>query len=375
MIRAIHRKLLRDLWHIRGQAIAIALVIACGVAIFVMSLSTYSSLDLTSRTYFDRYRFGDVFAQLQRAPDSLVNRIREIPGVSQVQTRIVKEVTLDVPGLEEPATGRLISLPESNETSLNALFLRNGRFPEPYRRDEVLVSEAFMIANKLEPSDSISAVINGKKQDLKIIGTVLSPEYIISLGSGSIIPDDRRFGVLWMDHESLSTVYDMEGAFNDVSLTLRRQASLSETLQRLDLLLEPYGGFESYGREDQLSYSFLDDELSQLRAMSMVTPTIFLGVSAFLLNVVVSRIVNTQREQIAMLKAFGYSNQKIVTHYLNLVILIAGLGVLIGIGWGAALGVSVTEMYGEFYKFPLIFFQLDMRVVALGVACALFFLP
>jgi len=167
----------------------------------------------------------------------------------------------------------------------------------------------------------------------------------------------------------------MEGAFNDVSLTLRRQASLSETLQRLDLLLEPYGGFESYGREDQLSYSFLDDELSQLRAMSMVTPTIFLGVSAFLLNVVVSRIVNTQREQIAMLKAFGYSNQKIVTHYLNLVILIAGLGVLIGIGWGAALGVSVTEMYGEFYKFPLIFFQLDMRVVALGVACALFFLP
>jgi len=373
VIRAIHRKLLRDLWHIRGQAIAIALVIACGVAIFVMSLSTYSSLDLTSRTYFDRYRFGDVFAQLQRAPDSLVNRIREIPGVSQVQTRIVKEVTLDVPGLEEPATGRLISLPESNETSLNALFLRNGRFPEPYRRDEVLVSEAFMIANKLEPSDSISAVINGKKQDLKIVGTVLSPEYIISLGSGSIIPDDRRFGVLWMDHESLSTVYDMEGAFNDVSLTLRRQASLSETLQRLDLLLEPYGGFESYGREDQLSYSFLDDELSQLRAMSMVTPTIFLGVSAFLLNVVVSRIVNTQREQIAMLKAFGYSNQKIVTHYLNLVILIAGLGVLIGIGWGAALGVSVTEMYGEFYKFPLIFFQLDMRVVALGVACALFF--
>lgn len=189
-----------------------------------MSLSTYSSLDLTSQTYFDRYRFGDVFAQLQRAPDSLVSRIREIPGVSQVQTRIVKEVTLDVPGLPEPATGRLISLPESNETTLNALFLRDGRFPEPYRRDEVLASEAFMVANNLNPGDFIGAVINGKKQELKIVGTVLSPEYIISLGGGAIIPDDRRSGVLWMDDESLSTVYDMDGAFNDVSMTLRREA-------------------------------------------------------------------------------------------------------------------------------------------------------
>ncbi len=338
-----------------------------------MSLSTYSSLDLTSQTYFDRYRFGDVFAQLQRAPDSLVSRIREIPGVSQVQTRIVKEVTLDVPGLPEPATGRLISLPESNETTLNALFLRDGRFPEPYRRDEVLASEAFMVANNLNPGDFIGAVINGKKQELKIVGTVLSPEYIISLGGGAIIPDDRRFGVLWMDDESLSTVYDMDGAFNDVCMTLRREASLPETLQRLDLLLEPYGGFESYGRDDQLSYSFLSDELSQLKAMSKITPTIFLGVSAFLLNVVVSRIISTQREQIAMLKAFGYGNFHIVSHYLKLILSIAGLGILIGIGWGGALGISVTEMYGEFYKFPLIFFQLDFRVVVIGVVISLLF--
>ncbi|MBD3674095.1 MAG: FtsX-like permease family protein [Planctomycetaceae bacterium] len=372
-MRAINRKLLRDLWHIRGQALAIALVIASGVAIFVMSLSTYSSLDLTSRTYFDRSRFGDVFAQLQRAPDSLTTRIREIPGVSQVQTRIVKEVTLDVPGLPEPATGRLISLPKTNETSLNALFLRNGRFPEPYRRDEVLASEAFMLANELEPGDAISAVLNGKKQKLQIVGTVLSPEYIISLGGGSIIPDDRRFGVLWMDHESLSTVYDMDGAFNDVSLTLRREALLEETLQRLDLLLEPYGGFESYGREDQLSYAFLSDELSQLKATSMITPSIFLGVSVFLLNVVVARIISTQREQIAMLKAFGYSNRNILAHYLKLILLIVGIGIAVGILGGSVLGVSVTEMYAEFYRFPIIFFQLDVRVVVLGMALTLFF--
>lgn len=373
MISAINRKLFRDLWHIRGQALAIALVIACGMSTFVMSLSTYSSLSLISQTYFDRYRFGDAFAQLQRAPDSLTDRIREIPGVSQVQTRIVKQVTLDVPGLAEPATGRLISLPESNETTLNALFLRAGRFPEPYRRDEVLAGEAFMNANKLEPGDKIQAVINGKKQSLHIVGTALSPEYLISVTPGEILPDDKRFGMLWMDHESLSSVYNMEGAFNDVSLSLRREASLPDALQRLDLLLEPYGGFESYGRDDQISFRFLSDELKQLRAMSIISPTIFLGVSAFLLNVVISRIVSTQREQIAMLKAFGYSNWRVVRHYLELILMIVGVGILLGIGWGSVLGQGMTSMYAEFYRFPLIYFQLDLRVVIGGTFLCLLF--
>jgi putative ABC transport system permease protein len=373
VISALNRKLLRDLWQIRGQATAIALVIACGMATFVMSLSTYRSLQMTSTTYFDRYRFADAFAQLQRAPDVLQERIAAIPGVARVQTRIVKDVTLDVPGLSEPATGRLISMPESNHVALNALYLRDGRFPEPFHSSEVLVSEAFMIANRLAPGDRLDAVVNGKQQNLQIVGTVLSPEYLISLSRGEILPDDKRFGVLWMDHDALAAAYDMESSFNDVSLALRREASLPETLQQLDLLLEPYGGFESYGRKDQISWRFLSEEFAQLKVMSVVSPGIFLGVSAFLLNVVLSRIVSRQREQIAMLKAFGYLNTQIIGHYLRLVILIVVAGVLLGIGWGAFLGRGLTNTYAEFYRFPLIYFQLDMRVVLSGTVLCLFF--
>lgn len=355
---------MRDLWTIKGQALVIGLVIACGVATFVMSLCTYSSLELTRTAYFERYRFAHVFANLQRAPESLAERISQLPGVAQIQTRVVKEVTLDVPGLEEPATGRLISLPTDNQQSLNALFLRSGRFPEPGRSDEVLVAEAFIVANDLAPGDKLKAVINGTLRELKIVGVVLSPEYLIQISAGEILPDDKRFGVLWMDHEALATVFDMDGAFNDVSLTLLRGASEKDVLQQLDLLLEPYGGLRSYGREDQISYRFLDDELTQLRGMSMVAPSIFLGVAGFLLNVVLSRIVSAQREQIAMLKAFGYTRGQIAVHYLTMVLFITISGTLLGVIGGAALGRGMTELYSEFYRFPLMLFRLNPVVVS-----------
>jgi putative ABC transport system permease protein len=361
---SLHRKLFRDLWSIKGQALAIGLVIACGVATFVMSLCTYASLELIRSTYYERYRFADVFAGLQRAPESLGERIERIPGVARIQTRVVKEVTLDVPGLVEPARGRLISLPLAHRSALNDLFLRSGRRPEPGRADEVLASEAFTVANELAPGDRIKAVINGTLRELEIVGVVLSPEYLIQISPGEILPDDKRFGVLWMDHKALATVFDMHGAFNDVSLTLLRGASEKDALQQLDLLLEPYGGFRSYSREDQISYRFLDDELTQLRGTALVAPTIFLGVAAFLLNVVLSRIVSAQREQIAMLKAFGYTRGQIAIHYLSAVLLISLSGTLLGVLGGTVLGRGITEMYAEFYRFPLMFFRLDPVVVS-----------
>ena len=363
MMSALDRKLFRDLWKIKGQAIAITAVIACGIATFVMSLSTISSLELTRATYYNRYRFAHVFAHLKRAPETLGDRLKDIPGVSQVQTRIVVDVTLDVDGLEEPAVGRLISIPDRRTASLNDIYLRSGRYIDPARSGEVLVGESFAIAHELELGARITAIINGRKQQLTVVGIALSPEYILQFKPGELLPDAKRFGVFWMGETQLASAFDMDGAFNDITLSVMRGANTEEVMRLVDNLTEPYGGIGAYDREQQNSYRYLSDEIQQLKGMARVAPTIFLSVAAFLLNVVLSRVIKTQREQIAALKAFGYSKWEVGLHYLKLSLLVVTIGTVIGTIMGLRFGQGLTSLYTEFYKFPLFEFVLPLWVI------------
>jgi putative ABC transport system permease protein len=363
---ALHRKLLRDLWHMRGQALAIALVMACGVATFVMSFTTVASLERSRANYYDQQRFADVFTGLKRAPNPLAERIAEIPGVARVQTRVVRDVTLDIEGLPEPAVGRLISVPDRGRPILNDLYLRAGRYLEPRQSGEVLVSEAFAVAHGFVPGDTVKAVINERYKELRIVGVVLSPEYIYQIRPGDVMPDDRRFGVFWMGYKELATAFNMEGAFNDVALSLMPGASEPEVLRRLDQLTEPYGGLGAHGREDQTSHRYISDEMRSLRGMGLVPPIIFLSVAAFLLNIVMSRLISTQREQIAALKAFGYSRWEVGLHYFQFVFLIVLIGVTLGSIVGVWLAHGLSELYGQFFRFPTVVFALDARVLVLA---------
>lgn len=367
---ALHRKVFRDLWLLRGPALAIGLVMASGVATFVMSLSTLSMLYRTQSAYYERYRFADVFVHVKRAPESLSRRLSEIPGVVRAETRVVEFVNLDLPTMVEPATGRLLSLPDRGEPVLNGLHLKIGRWPELERVNEVLISDGFAAAHRLQPGDRVGAILNGRRQDLQIVGVALSPEFIYQIREGDILPDDRRFGIFWMRRRALEAAFQMEGAFNEAALALAPGTDQEEVLRQADRLTDEYGSTGAYGRKEQASHKFVSNELNELRGMALVVPTIFLLVAAWLLQVVVSRLIGTQREQIATLKAFGYTPTEIGRHYLELVLLITGLGTALGIGVGVWLGRGIATMYSRFFHFPTLEFQLDSRVVlaAIGVS-------
>jgi putative ABC transport system permease protein len=359
-MKALDKKLLRDLWKMKGQALAIA-----------MSLSTLDSLRLTKAAYYQDYRFADVFASLKRAPESLRKRILEVPGVEQSETRVIADARLEVEGYQNPVTGKLVSIPDVGEPLLNRLYLRQGRYPESGRDDEVLVSEAFIKAHGLTPGDSLKAIINGKRKTFTIVGIALSPEFIYQLKPGTAIPDFERYAILWIAKRPLSSAYDMEGAFNDAVLKISANVRAEDVIERLDALLKPYGGLGAYGRKDQLSFRYLTEEFRQLENMATIFPVIFLAVAAFLLNIVISRLVGIQREQAAALKAFGYSNFDIAVHYIKLVALIVLLGVTGGVGVGVWLGKELSKLYMEYYKFPFLEYDLQSGVVIASVAVSM----
>jgi putative ABC transport system permease protein len=369
-VRAIDRKLWRDLWHVRSQALAIVLVIGAGVAAFVLFLSAYASLQLTQQRYYDQFRFADVFASLVRAPLSLADDLRAVPGVAALDARVVADVTLDVPSRAEPVSGRLISRPDGGRPNTNDVFLASGRDLDPSSDDEILASEAFAHANNLVPGSTLVAVINGRRRVLHVVGLALSPEYVYSIRPGELVADDARFGVLWMNRKALATAFDMEGGFDDVAIRLAPGADERDVIERVDRLLEPYGGFGAIQRSQQLSHFFLQSEIDSLRTMGGILPAIFLAVAAFLMNVVLTRLVAVEREQIAAMKALGYRNSEIGLHYVKWALIVSTVGSATGIVAGALLGYGLTRLYTDFFHFPILEYRLPPAVVASGMAVA-----
>jgi putative ABC transport system permease protein len=367
-MRALNRKLVRDLVGMRTQALAIVLVLAAGVAMFVAYFSTFDSLRGTLRSYYADQRFADLFARLNRAPLSLHERLVAIDGVARADVRVVVDVTLDVAGMADPAVGRLISMTLPRDRPLNDVVVRHGRDPEPGRADEALVSEAFAIAHRLEPGDTVGAVINGRRRELQIVGIALSPEYIYSIRAGDLLPDPARFGVFWMERRGLAAAFDMEGGFNDVAVGLAPGASEPAVAAAVDDLLEPYGGLGAFPRRFQISAWFLENELAQLQTAGIFVPTIFLLVAAFLLNVVLNRLTAVQREQIAALKAMGYANTELALHYMKWSLALSVVGAALGVVIGRWLGEGMTGMYNDYFRFPALVHRLSSDYVVGAIA-------
>ena len=371
MVTTLHRKLLRDLVRMRGQALTIAVVVACGIASFVTLRSAYGSLLWARDTYYESSRFADVFAHAKRAPDSVAARIEAIPGVAIVETRLVETVMIPVEDLSEPATGRIVSLLPGGETPrLDAPYLRKGRMVEAGRPDEAVLLETFAEAHHLEPDATVPVVVNGIRRNIRIVGIALSPEYVLAVGGSAgqeFAPDDRKFAVLWMDRDVIAPAFEMKGAFDDVTIRLQPGASPRGVIDQLDAVLKPYGGLGAVGRDHQPSSFFVDNELLQLESYATIAPLIFLSVAAFLVNVVLSRVVHLQRPQIATLKALGYNGREIGTHYLSVVLAVVSLGAVLGVALGAFLGRGMLGLYAPYFHFPVLAYRLDTSVVATGV--------
>ena len=370
-ITALNRKLLRDLMAMRGQAIAIALVVAAGVSLYVTYLGNFDSLRKAQQSYYRQQRFADVFASLTRAPLAVAGEIAAIPGVAVAEPRVVAQVTIAVAGLDEPAVGRLVSIPAARRPLLNDLVLRRGRWLNPERPDEVIAGENFVIANRLQPGDHVDAVINGRRRALTIAGVALSPEYIYNTGPGELVPDDRRFGVFWMNQQAMAAAFDMEGSFNDLALGLERGANADVVIARVDALLSRYGGRGAIPRSLQYSDWTVQNELFQLESVGLLLPAIFLTVSAFVLNVAMTRALSLQRPQIAALKALGYSKAALAWHYAKWALAVAAAGLLLGVAAGIWMGGQISDLYNRYFRFPNLAFMVPPWRVLMACAFAL----
>lgn len=371
MVTGLLRKLPRDLWTLRAQTGALAVLVLCGVAVLVSSWSSYRSLQTAAAIHYDHERMADVFADLKRAPLDVFPRLRALPGVAAAEARLAEDVLIDVPGQEEPALGRFLSIPDDGHPALNHLYLRQGRTPLPGDPPEVLVHEAFAQAHRVRPGDTFTGLFRGRRRLFRVTGIALSPEYVYALNPAVVFPDNKHFAVFWMPRSTLEKLISMEGAFNNVVLKLSPRTVEPDVRARLDRILAPYGCLGSIPRSRQLSAMLVADEIRQQKTQALFNPIVFLLVAAFLIHIVLSRLVALQRPQIATLKSLGYRDWEIGSYYAALAGLMALVGILPGLLVGAGLGKLYANMYRDYFRFPSLPFAVSLSAMAVGVLAGL----
>lgn len=368
---ALNHKLARDLWRQRGQVLAIALVLAAATATFIMSMGLHRSLTQTRDSYYARNGFADVFAGMVRAPRSVIGRVAAIAGVARAEGGIQTHATLSLPGSTAPVTALINSIDDGGHSRLNRITLQQGRLPQMAGRDEVVADAAFARANGLVPGSRITALVHGRRLSLRLVGIGMAPDFIYAMAPGDLLPDDKRFGVLWMGRAGLEAATDRQQAINSLAVALEPGARPAAVIRAIDAILAPYGGTGAYGRADHLSHAFIDNELQQLAAMTRVIPPVFLVVAVFLVTIVMGRMVRTERGQIGLLKAFGYSDAAVAGHYLKFAMVIALLATAMGAAAGIWMGRAMASLYSQYYHFPFLDYLVSPALILAAAALSL----
>lgn len=359
----LNRKLSRELGAMAGTLAAVAGIVVVGVACYVALSSAYSNLAEANRRYYQQCRMADFSVELKKAPVTELLALADLPGVAEVRPRIQFYVTVDLPGVSEPLNGQAISLPGQREPILDDILILRGSYFTDRRENEVIVNESFARFHNIRPGQWIHLVMAKRRQELFVVGTAISSEFVYLLGANAITPDPEHFGVFYLKHDFAEDVFDFKGSANQVLGRLARQADgdAREVLRRAEQRLADYGVFTTTPLEDQISNQFLSNEIRGLRVFAIIAPTIFLVVAALVLNVLLTRLAEHQRTVVGTLKALGYSDAQVFGHFLKFGLVVGLAGGLLGDLLGYWLAAGLTSLYGQFYQFP----ELENRVVPL----------
>lgn len=346
-------------------------VLVIGLMLYVAMALTIDSLTQRQVQYYQETGFAHGFASLVAGPRWLADEIQNLPGVDKAVGRLVQDVMLDKELGTDNTTLRLVSY--QPQQPVNGFQLLAGRLPSE-EKQELLVSPAFLQANQLRFGDAIPLIIHGKPSKFIVTGTINSPEYIYEIPSGqSITPDPKAFGVAFVPYSSLSKVLGQQGQINDIAFTLDKGTKFSHLKLPVTRLLNNYGLVRLYERSDQVSHSMLEQELVGLKASATSTPVIFLLVAASILYIMLKRMVEQQRGQVGLLKAFGYTDWEIMRHYLGYPLLIGGLGGFIGGLVGSGMSYSFAKLYQQYFNIPGLTGQFSLWHLTMATLLSLVF--
>ena len=372
VIRKLNLKLVRDIRFSPWLFLGIVLVVTSGITLFDASFISYYSLGGSYNLTYQKLNMADFTVDMQSAPQEVVDRIRRIPGVKQVEGRVVEELEIEQELATKRVTGRIISLPDRGLPTVNTLHIVKGVLPAPGSTRELLLESAFAKYHGYEPDDFIYPVVDDDKTRFRISGIAMSPEYIYVIRSrDSPTPEPKQFGVMFMRKEIADRLFGTSGAVNQVAVTIVPGAQRARIMRQVEQLLRPYGADEPIPKEKQASYEVLQLDLEGFRNLAIFFPILFLSIASLSIYNLLSRMVFAQRAQIGFMRSIGYSRSAVLWHYVFFAALIGLLGSVVGTILGYRAAILITDLYISVVSVPFREVSPRFDVMASGVAISL----
>lgn len=372
-MKVLLNKLRRTIWNTRGQFLAVTAVVAVGIAVYISMTTSYYNLNQSRDDFYKDNNFADYYFHVVRAPEQVTRQIESLAGVTEANGRIQIDVPLVKEG-NQRASARITSYPIPIE-GINRIQLLSGRYFEKHPSGggvEVLIDSRYFTANRLSFNDTVNIVSDGRKVPLTVVGTATGPEFTIAMkDAATLIPDPETFGLIMMPLNQAQQTLNLPGQINQVVIKLSPGADENKVSEQVKALLEPYGNLSSYPRKKQLSNAILQGELDGLKASSIFMPVIFLSIAAAIQMVMLGRMIKGQRLQIGIMKALGYNNRQIMTHYTTYSMSTSLLGALLGIFFGIWLASAIAVLYAEFFNLPKTIGGLNTSAVINGLVLSL----
>jgi putative ABC transport system permease protein len=374
-MKALDKKLSRDIWQNKYLILAVSAIIAVGIGCFVGMMSAARNLESARTNYYSTSRLADFWIDLKKAPVEEVRRLTKVAGVSETRERIQFQVVLDLPDAVKPVSARLLSMPDKKSTTINNIIIRKGTYFTSNRTNEVIVSEKFAKARKVEPGHTITAVLNNQKKDLIVTGIAISAEFVYMASPGSMIDEPGSYGLLFIKRSFAEDMFGFNGACNSVVGLLAPEVRChpKEIVEELSGKLSPFGVFTGLSRSEQFSPMVLDGEMKQLVNLAYIFPMFFLIVAALLLNVLMTRLAEQQRTVIGTLKAIGYDNKVLMYHFMKFAVMTGVIGGTLGSLLGYWLGDLTTKMYVDYFTFPQLTSKFYPGLILTAILISVFF--
>ena len=365
-------RLYRMIGHSKGQFISVAIIVVVALSIFICFSTSNVNIREAIKTFYDETNFSHINVELIKIPQKGIKEIKSIEGIKEVQGRISIDVPLEIDNKDEKVILRLISVPDDD--GINRLHMSGGEKAR-LKNNNLILLRQFALDRDIEKGDIITPYINGRIHNMEVSNIAYSPEFVYLMESEqSLMPAAGKFGVAFIGEEFARGIYGDKGYYNEVLITLENEDDIDEVVEVLENTLDKYGIKRITKRENQISNRMLTEKLEGFDKISKVLPVLFFAVAGIVISIMLSRIVSNDRMAIGVLKALGYSDVKVLFHYLKYSLMIGTIGSIIGIVLGLILSKMLTELFILYFNIPLIgvkiqYIYILYSVLLTGVFC------
>jgi len=337
-MRYLFLKLLRDIRHSAGQYVAITVVIMIGVACYVGMMSVSGSVRQNIDDFYATQKLADFWVTVPSADDTTVDQIRDLPGVAAADGRI------SLTGTSGTHTFTVHAI--SPDPTVNIPAMDAGRLPQA--GDECAIDRGYAAANHLGIGSTLNVTVGRTAYSLDVTGVFNSPEYLYLAKDVTSQPDHLTYGALFVSTSLFPAVAD-----NQIVVKAQPGADLAQLRSQIAQIALPTGNGIILDRTQLLSWTMLDQDITQYGQIGAVFPVLFFVVAAAIIFISMSKNVETQRNQIGNMKALGISGKLITFHFLSYTLLTCLVGCVLGIVAGL-FGVmpGIQMIFTAYYTMP-----------------------